>query len=379
MDKLRFVSKCLKMPHSKMVGYYDIDGEKIYCAIVQHDERYFDLEQKKMVEDNYDKMTLNNFMELPRAIVNESELVIGESILKCSVLSDGRRVIKDESLFRALDRTRKGEVRIEGFPPIIGSKSLANLFNEIYPENIQVITPFEVAQFNGKTGKWYDANAIPVICDLYMAAEEKGLITTQQIHVLQKAKILLRSLAKVGITALIDEATNYQDIRGKDELQLLLATFISEELRPYSKEFPKEYFENLFRIYGLPYDPTSQKRPRFFAQFNIRYVYEMLPPQVWSKLDEINPTVWSEEKKRSDRKYHIHRHLTDEGLRYLREHLQALIPVMKLSANKEDFIEKFNLVFGDKLKALEEMKFEKKQLDEKSQQITIFNNKEPLE
>lgn len=374
MEKVRFVNKCLKMPHSKMVGYYNANGEKIFCALVQHDERYFDIEQKELVQVNYNMLTLNNFIELPRAVVNESEFAIGDSILKCSVLNDGRRVIKDESLFKALDRTRKGEVRIEGFPPIIGSKSLASLFNEIYPENINIITPFEVAQFNGKTGKWYDANAIPVICDLYMAAEENGIITSQQKHVLQKAKILLRSLAKVGITALIDEATNYQDIRGKDELQLLLATFISEELRPYSKEFPKEYFENLFRIYGLPYDPTSQKRPRFFAQFNIKYVYEMLPPQVWSKLDEINPTVWNEERKRLDRKYHIHRHLTDEGLRYLREHLQALIPVMKLSVNKDDFIEKFNLVFSDKLKALKEMKLEKKQLEEQNQQISIFNN-----
>ncbi|KGK88592.1 P63C domain-containing protein [Clostridium sp. HMP27] len=374
MEKTSFVSKCLKMPHSQAVGYYNVDGEKIYCALAQHNERYFDIDQKDIVEDNYNKLTLDKFVELPRAVVNESEFIIGDSVLVCSVLNDGRRVVKDKSLFGALARIRKGEVRIDGFPPIIGSKTLANLFNELYPENIHVITPFDVAQFNGKTGKWYDANAIPVICDLYMAAEEKGYITPQQDHVLKQAKILLRSLAKVGITALIDEATNYQDIRGKDELQLLLAKFISEELRPYSKEFHKEYFENLFRIYGLPYDPTSQKRPRFFALFNIKYVYEMLPPKVWSRLDEINPTVWNEERQRADRKHHIHRNLTDEGLRYLREHLQQLIPVMKLSSNKEDFVEKFNLVFSDKLRSLEEMKKEGKRIEEGINQMTIFNN-----
>lgn len=142
-----------------------------------------------------------------------------------------------------------------------------------------------------------------------MEAEQTGIITQSQEHVLEKAKILLRSLARVGITALIDEATNYQDVRGKDELQLLLSQFISEKLRPYSSEFPKEYFENLFRLYERPYDPTTTKRPRYFSQFNLKYAYDLLPPQVGHKLDELNPTIWNENKKRWDRKYHKFRNL----------------------------------------------------------------------
>ena len=173
-------------------------------------------------------------------------------------------MIKDTSLFSALDRTRKGETRIEGFPPIIGSKSLANLLMEINPNYLEQIMPFEVAQFNGTTGKWYNAHTITIICDLYMEAEKQDLISTNQKHVLEKAKILLRALAKVGITALIDEATNYQEVRGKDELQILLEQFIAEELRPYSREFRSEYFEQIFRLYNLPYDPTTSKRPLYF-------------------------------------------------------------------------------------------------------------------
>ncbi len=117
---------------------------------------------------------------------------------------------------------------------------------------------------------------MPIVCDLYLEVENNNTITAGQKHVLEKCKILLRSLAKVGIIALIDEATNYQDMRGKDELQLLLSKFITEELQNYSNEFPAEYFEQLFRIYGLPYDPTTNKRPRFFAKFNLKYVYECL-------------------------------------------------------------------------------------------------------
>lgn len=358
MEKHWFVEKCLKMPHAKQVGYFLVDDtDKIYAAIHDNGECYFNKDQQEIVIEKEQFIELKNFHEIPRAIVVESDLHIGETTLTCSVLNDGRRVIKDTSLFKALDRSRKGETRIEGFPPIIGSKTLATLLTEKYPHYLETIMPFEVAQFNGKTGKWYDANTIPMICDLYMEAEKEKLITANQQHVLDKAKILLRSLARVGITALIDEATNYQDIRGKDELQILLEQFISEELRPYSREFRRDYFEQLFRLYNLPYDPTSSRRPRFFAGFTRKYVYDMLPPNVWDKLDNINPLIYNSERGRWDRKHRLHQYLSeDKGLKFLREHLESIIPVMKLSSDIEDFKGKFELVYSDKIKAIEKMK-----------------------
>jgi hypothetical protein len=356
VKKYGYVEKCLKMPHAKHVGYYVIDNEKIYAAIHENGDCYFNREQQEVVEKHISNFSQTNFVEIPRAVVSEADLYIGETKLQCSVLNDGRRVIKDTSLFTALDRKRKGETRIEGFPPIIGSKSLATLLMDMYPEHLNSITPFEVAQFNGKTGKWYDANTIPIICDMYMEAEKRGLITTSQQHVLDKAKILLRSLARLGITALIDEATNYQSIRGKDELQILLQEFISEELREHSREFESEYFEQIFRIYGKPYDPTTTKRPKFFAWFTRTYVYNMIPPTVFEILDEMNPLIYNSKTGRSDRKSKLFQHLSDDGIHYLRSHLEGLTSVMKLSSDKDDFKDKFRLVFADKIKRIERMK-----------------------
>ncbi|PEO73169.1 P63C domain-containing protein [Bacillus toyonensis] len=353
-----YVEKCLKMPHAKKVGYFILNDDKIYVAIHENGDCYFNKEQQDLVEKYFYNLSFNNFIETPRAIVVEADLYIGETKLQCSVLNDGRRVIKDTSLFAALDRKRKGETRIEGFPPIIGSKSLAALLMDMYPEHLSTITPFEVAQFNGKTGKWYDANTIPIICDMYMEAEKRGLITASQQHVLDKAKILLRSLARIGITALIDEATNYQSVRGRDELQILLEEFISEELRPYSKEFHSEYFEQIFRIYGRPYDPTTQRRPKFFAWFTRTYVYNMLPPNVFEKLDEMNPLIYNSQTGRVDRKVPLFRHLSDKGIQCLQSHLKVLISVMKLSSDKDDFKDKFKLVYADKIEQIQKMKQE---------------------
>lgn len=158
----------------------------------------------------------------------------------------------------------------------------------MYGDDLSPINRFQVAEFNGRTGLWYDANSIPILCDLYIEAEARGFISQGQEHVLKRTKILLRSLAKVGITALIDEATNYQDQSGKNELQLLLSKYITEYLQPYSNEFPAEYFENLFRLYGIPYDPTTSRSPRYFAQFNLKYVYNMLAPNTVDEIERYN-------------------------------------------------------------------------------------------
>jgi len=343
------------MPHSNQVGYYEIEETRIFAAIYDNDDRYFNISQKSLVEKNTQHLDNNNFKKLPRAIVNESTFNIGDTVLIGAVLDDGRRVIKDTSLFGALNRTRKGEQRIEGFPPIIGSKTLATLLLKIDPLLLEKIMPFEVAQFNGATGKWYDANTITIICDLYMEAEKENLISSNQKHILEKAKVILRALAKVGITALIDEATNYQEVRGKDELQILLEQFIAEELRPYSKEFKSEYFEQIFRLYNLPYDPTTTKRPLYFSKFTRKYVYDLLPPNVWEEIDKQNPIITGN-KYFNKRKYHLHRYLSEEhGVRFLREHLESLMPVMKLSKDMDDFKEKFQIVFEDKLKKIKQM------------------------
>lgn len=371
MNNIDYVEKCLKMPYCNNVGYFDVEGVKLFCSFNEEGKFYFNKIDKDFVECNLDKIKINKFKNIPRSVVKESELKLGATSVTCSVLEDGRRIIKDTSLFKALKRTRKGEVRIEGYPPILGSKVLVDILEELYFDEIHTIQPFEVAQYNGTTGLWYDANSIPIICDLYMEAESRNLIRPGQQHVLEQAKILLRSLAKVGITALIDEATNYQEARGKDELQILLSKFIADKLQPYSKQFPKEYFEELFRLYGLPYDPTTTRRPRCFAQFNLKYVYEMLPPKVWEKLDEINPTVYNANTNRKDRKNHIHRNLTEDGVKWLQHHLSSLIPIMTISQNMDDFKVNFERAFAKKIDEINMLKKKEEEIVSGCSQLSI--------
>ena len=55
-------------------------------------------------------------------------------------------------------------------------------------------------------------------------------LSPRQRIIADQCEILLRSFAKIGIIALIDEATGYQYEREQAELQAILKAFISEEV-----------------------------------------------------------------------------------------------------------------------------------------------------
>lgn len=174
-------------------------------------------------------------------------------------------------------------------------------------------------------------------------ADPRILVQSQQ-KIVEYAKILVRSLAKVGITALIDEATGYQYDRERNELQKLLSKYIAEEFLPWTSRFPREYYQEIFRLYGWEYDPLSLKRTPFIGKFTNEYVYNEMSPEVLKKLREVNPSDDSGRRKRRH-----HQHLTEDiGIPHLQQHLTKLVTVMQLSNNVEDFKDNFQRAFKKK-------------------------------
>ena len=89
----------------------------------------------------------------------------------------------------------------------------------------------------------------------------------------EQAKILLTAFAKVGVTALIDEATGFQQVRSPDALRVLVQQYIEEERREWERRFPDEYYDELNRLYGSKRLTVTgsgaviQNRPQHFAKF----------------------------------------------------------------------------------------------------------------
>src|SRR6185312_6528107 len=83
----------------------------------------------------------------------------------------------------------------------------------------------------------YPATLLADICDAVLAARKAGVLQKQQEHIAAQAEILVRGFARVGIIALVDEATGYQRDRAADALSKILEAFIEKELQPWVKTF----------------------------------------------------------------------------------------------------------------------------------------------
>lgn len=270
---------------------------------------------------------------------HKGDLTIGEKSIACAVLNNGKRIITQTALFDAFDRPRKGEKRIEGLPSIVGAKNLLPYVSDDLRKKAE---PIHYYLQNGKVTGGYDAELIPLVCELYLQANDDGALLESQEKMVLQANILIRSLAKVGITALIDEATGYQYDRENNALQEILKAYIAEDFLKWQARFPRKYYQELYRLYEWNYDPLSVKHPKYLGKFTNEYVYEYLPEGVLSQLRAKNP-----KNENGNRVKRHHQFLTgDIGLPHLEKHITKLITVMELSDNIDEFKENFNRVFN---------------------------------
>lgn len=272
---------------------------------------------------------------MPKAMY-EGKLNIGNTELDVAVLDDNRRVITQTAIFRALDRPARGNARVIDIPVFIDAKNLQPFIDE---DLRAVINKIEYVNLSNKKQEGFDATILPLVCDLYLKAREAGVITkANQLSTAQKAEILVRSLAKVGIIALVDEATGYQDVRSKNALAKILEAFVAKELQPWVKTFPLEYYKELCRLYNVPFPPLkNNKFPQFFGHITNNAIYTRLAPEL---LPELKKAASKQEKKAK-----LHQLLTqDVGHPKLKEHLASVVTLLKLAKDKDDFSRMLDIV-----------------------------------
>ena len=92
--------------------------------------------------------------------------------------------------------------------------------------------------------------ALIEICEKYLEAKEENFLKRSQYHLAAQAGIVMRACAKVGIIALIDEATGFQQVRKNRALQIKLQAFIAEEMQEWAQMFPPDFWLELARAGG---------------------------------------------------------------------------------------------------------------------------------
>lgn len=274
----------------------------------------------------------------------DQPLRIADTEIECYVLDDGTRILTQASFLKALDRHPKANVRSgTGLPPILQGKAINPYISD---DLIRLAQPITFALPSGGRASGYNAEALPAVCEIYLRALDDGVLPSNQRHVALQASILVRGLARVGIIALVDEATGYQEARTRDALARILEAFIDKELNAWVSTFPAGFYQELFRLRGIDYDSRSVKRPQYFGNLTNNIVYERLAPGV---LDELRIVVPRDVQGRRKHKF-FQKLTTNTGYPKLREHLGSVITIMRLSNDWEGFVSTLDRLhprFGD--------------------------------
>lgn len=266
-------------------------------------------------------------------------LKIGDLEIPCYVLEDGRRVLSLGGMVKAMGMSIGSAGGGEGdrLTSFAAGKAISPFISKDLLNRMQTPVRFQ-APTGGTTATGYEATILADLCDAVLAARKAGVLRAQQEHIAHQCEILVRGFARVGIIALIDEATGYQKDRAKDALATILEAFIAKELQPWIKTFPADYYQELFRLRGLEYPNASVKRPQYFGVLTNDIVYKRLAPGVLEELRRVTP---KNDEGRPKAKY-FQSLTSNAGYPKLREHLGAVVAVMKLSDSYHDFIEKLD-------------------------------------
>jgi P63C domain len=255
--------------------------------------------------------------------------------LRCFVLEDHRRVISGRSLTEAIGMKGRGQ----GASRIPTHPALKGFIGDDLAEAIGNPLQFKSG---GLPTTGFEATVLLQICDAILNARDADMLKTEQEQRYAKAAdMLMRAFATVGIIALVDEATGYQEERDKDELQKMLAAYMAPEFLPWTRRFPPEFYEQMFRLLGWKYRPLSLKRPRLVGKLTSQLVYEKLPKGLLDELRKKNP---ADETGRRKKKHH--QFLTNDiGNPHLEKHLAVVMTLMRISPNWRVFMTHFSRAF----------------------------------
>ncbi len=216
-------------------------------------------------------------------------LQIGDAQLPCYVLDDEdrSRVFSLKGVVVGLIETEGGQlaeyIKVRSLRPFLPD-DLVPAENDAIPALVQFDT--------GGEGFTKYAWGLPVekfmdLCVAYSTAADSTQLTERQSRIAANANRFLRACAKVGIVALVDEATGYQEQRPVDDLQFKLNLYLAESMRKWEKTFPDELWTQFGRLTG--WTKPAHQRPKYWGKLVLELVYKYLG--AWVTGEEWHPAA----------------------------------------------------------------------------------------
>ncbi len=271
---------------------------------------------------------------LPKAICgDESKRLVFDNIeIQCYVLENETRVLTLRSLQSGMGMSEGGG---KG-----GARKIPALMARLRDRGINIRdlearanNPIRFILPSGGIADGYDARMLPDLCAVLIDADRQRLLDKRYANLAERAAVLQHGFATMGIIWMVDKITGYDNLRKATDIAHILEQFVVKDMRPYVSKFPPEFYEQIFRLRKIPYDPASVKRPAYFGHLTNDIVYHRLAPFVWKELKgkAAKQTV-------ALTKPHLHRFLTaDMGDARLQDVITTNVTAMKLSDDWQNF------------------------------------------
>ena len=259
-------------------------------------------------------------------------LVIGDIEIPCYVLEDETRVLEQRGFLGAIGRP-VGRLRSGGEerPAFLVSERLKPFVSKALAA--AAASPVEFQAPDGRESAYgYPATLLPQVCDVYLKARDAGALAASQRHIAERAEIIVRGLATAGTIALVDEATGYRRIREERALGAILERYVAEELRPWTRTIPYEFYRRLYKLRGWP-GPEGQKRTAQVGRDTNDLIYERLPPRVLEELKARTPRLPSGSLKNR----HVQWFTPEHGHPQMEKHMEGVMALMRAAPNWSRF------------------------------------------
>lgn len=210
--------------------------------------------------------------------------------IDCYVTEDGQRLLSLRGTARAMGLSGSGSVALLRN---LNANYLQPYLSDELKEWVRKGNNNELYKIKGYRVAFvpFDATLFVDVCKAYISAKNDGVFDgdgwEKQSELADKLLAVMSAFAKTGIVALIDEVTGYQEIRKKDELQKLLAEFVRKEYLPWTRRFPNEFYEELYRLKGWDYNGNA--RTPLVGKLTNYLVYDLMPDGVLEELQRRNP------------------------------------------------------------------------------------------
>lgn len=276
-------------------------------------------------------------------------ILIGTQEIDCAVVEIGGeavRLLSERSVTKALGGKRGGSHwrRLKqnpdgaNLPLYVSAKNLGAFISSDL--QVALTSPIQYLTKSGAVANGVRADVFPQILWVYQEATLAGKLLPSQAHMGIEAKILLKALTNLSVTALIDEATGYQSHRQKDALAKILQQYVMNEYQRWNACFPLKFYEEMFRLRGWEWTEKAiaGARPSVVGKYTDDIVYDRLAPGVLDELRRKNPTVAPGKRKQK----HYYWLSGEVGHPKLISHLEGAWLLMKQSKTWDELKDKLD-------------------------------------